>query len=141
MAGVFKSTVFNLNVFLTEATGGAQNVSPTGIASAEVFGAHVVLIEPTITPAPGIYSAEAWGTPIVATSQNILPFSFDESEPLPDPLVTQPSTANVSPIGIASKEQFGLAKVVQGTRPYVVAELLTVCGAASLRDDCGPEEC
>lgn len=83
--------------------GAGLQVSPTGIASAEAFGAHQLNL---ILAASGITSAEALGSPQLALQ--ILAEGIASAEAIGDPIV---GLFVITPTGIVSAEAFGATLV------------------------------
>jgi hypothetical protein len=79
-----------------------QNVSPTGIASAEAFGAP--RLDQEVSPT-GIASAEAFGVPRI--DQVVNPTGIASAEAFGTPRVDQ----TVNPTGISSAEAFGITSL------------------------------
>lgn len=97
----------------------AQDVSPSGIISAEVIGAAVITSVADISPA-SITSAEAFGTAVLTLE--LLPTSITSAEVVNSPVVT--SVADISPTGIVSAESVSSPTVVMDvfiTVPSIVS--------------------
>lgn len=104
-------------VIPTVATG-AQNISPTGIASAEAFGTPVITTGAVdITPS-GIASEEAFGTAVLTTGAvDISPSGIASEEAFGTAVVTVAGgTQNITATGIASAEAFGSHVVTDGAK-------------------------
>lgn len=86
---------------------GAVDVAPTGIASAEAFGSPTVAFMSEVEPT-GIASAEAFGSPTITTTADIAPTGITSGEAFGTATVA-PGAVDVSPTGIASAETFGTA--------------------------------
>lgn len=91
-------------------TTGAVTVSPTAIASAEAFGTASINL--TVAPS-GIASAEAFGSPTLTTSYTITGTGIASAEAFGTATIT-PGAVTVSPTGIVSAEAFGTATVSIG---------------------------
>lgn len=81
---------------------GAQDISPTGLASAEAFGTAQLDMNIACT---GIASAEAFGSHSIALMIEVTPTGIASAEAFGSHTLT--STADISPNGIASAEAFG----------------------------------
>lgn len=91
--------------------GGAVTSSPTGIASALVFGAVAVALALTVGPT-GIATSAAFGTPAVSTTLTSSPAGIASGGAFGTPAVS--ASLTVSPGGISSSEAFGSPVVTAG---------------------------
>jgi len=86
---------------------GAVSVLPTAIGSLEAFGSAKLNLKLILT---GIASAEAFGTPIVISGLTIYPSAMPSAEAFGAPIIAGPILVT----GIASGEQFGTPIVTPG---------------------------
>ncbi len=113
---------------IVQAAGGAsnQNVSPTGVSTAESLGSPTVVrmrqdVLPDgvataetmgsprtqiTVPINGVASAEALGTPTVTVVQTVSPTGVGSAEALGSPTVV-PGSVTVAPTGVATAEALG----------------------------------
>lgn len=90
---------------------GPAPVGPTSIASAETWGAHAVAPGPVPLGAGGIASAEGWGVPTV--QMTVAPEGIVSAEAWGAPIVNVGPT--IAPTGIPTAELWGSPTVVPGT--------------------------
>ena len=90
---------------------GAQDISPTGIASAEAFGTAVITTGAVDITPTGIASAEAFGT--ASLGLDVTPSGIASEEAFGTAVLTT-GAVDLTPSGIASEEAFGTAVVTQG---------------------------
>lgn len=88
---------------------GTLDISPTGITSAEAFGATNVQSDQTLT-LTGIASVEAFGTALITLK--LLPTGIATGEAFGTAVLT--NIADISPASIASAEAFGATVVTTG---------------------------
>ena len=113
-----------LNAVVPTAVTGAQNLSPTGIASAESFGSPTITTGAVALTATGIASQESFGSPVLTTTVDLSPTGIASAESIGSPTLTVGAvTLNVT--GIASTESFGSAAITTG------GVTLTATGIAS----------
>lgn len=84
----------------------AAIVAPSGISSAEAFGALTVADGDANLSPSSIPSAEAVGAPTVGETGAVLPGAIPSGEAFGAPVVT-PGAVTLSPTGIGSREIFG----------------------------------
>lgn len=82
-----------------------QDITPTGIASAESFGTPAITVGAVTISPTGIASAESFGTPVITSVFDITPSSITSAESFGTAAIT--SVVDISPTGIASEESFG----------------------------------
>lgn len=97
-------------ISIAPATGGVT-ASPTGIASAEVFGTVAAVLSLFVSPA-GIASSEAFGTPAASATLTVSPAGIASAEVLGSPTIS--ATLVATPGSIASAEAFGTPVVSVG---------------------------
>ena len=103
-----------LNAVVPTVSVGGQNLSPTGIASAESFGSPTITTGVVALTATGIASAESFGVPTVSLGGVILTATgIASEESFGSPTLTT-GAVNLSATGIPSEEAFGTAVVTQG---------------------------
>ncbi|MBM4453019.1 MAG: hypothetical protein FJ013_00355 [Chloroflexi bacterium] len=102
--------------------GWAQNLAPSGIASAEAIGSHTLtLLLQFLTPT-GIDSAETFGShTLTLLLQFLTPTGIDSAEAIGSHAIS--TTGSLAPIGIASLESFGAPTVVRFTYHPIVAAI------------------
>ena len=91
----------------------SQDISPTGIASAESFGTAVITTGAVTLSPTGIASAESFGTATVANITNLSPTGIASAESFGTAVITT-GAVTLSPTGIASAESFGTAVITTG---------------------------
>jgi len=97
----------------TPDTPGTQDLTPTGITSAEAFGTPVVTTGSVDISPSGIASTEAFGTAVLSQATFITPNGIASEEAFGTAALT-PGAVIVTPSGIASAEAFGTAVITQG---------------------------
>ncbi len=106
---------FFLDLDNLEASGGAQDVSPGSIASAESHGATVVSVGAVDASPSAIASLEAFGTTVVTTgSVDLSPSAIASLEGF-GAVVVAAGAVDVSPAAIGSQESFGTTVISAGT--------------------------
>ena len=108
---VFGSTKKILGLFVGNST--AQDLTPTGIASAEAFGTPVIATGSVNISPSGIASTEAFGTAVISQATFITPSGIASEEAFGTAVLTTGAVI-VTPSGIASAEAFGTAVITQG---------------------------
>lgn len=108
------TTMVPWNAVVPTVASGAQNLSPTGIASTEAFGTAVITTGAVNLSPTGIASEEAFGSHTVTLTQDVSPSGIASEEAFGTAVLTT-GAVNLSPTGIASEEAFGTADVSQAT--------------------------
>ncbi len=98
--------------FPVGAAAGAQNLTATGIASAESFGSPVVTTGAVDLSPTGIASTESIGSPTITTVVNLTASGIASEEAFGSPTVTT-GAVNLTATGIASTEAFGSPTVTE----------------------------
>jgi hypothetical protein len=111
-SGIASAEAFGTAVITT----GAVDIAPSGIASGEAFGTALITID---VPATGIASQEAFGTPTITVGAvDIAPSGIASVGAFGTATITT-GVVDISPTGIASTEAFGTPTVTNGTPPVV----------------------
>lgn len=93
----------------------SQTVSPTGIATGEVFGGPAVEPGLSVLEPPAIATAEAFGSVVLAPgSVSLLPAGIASAEAHGAQIIV-PGMASVDPAGIVSAEAFGTPAMGMGS--------------------------
>jgi len=98
-------------IYFTTSGVGAQDISPTGIASTEAFGTAVITTGAVDISPTGIASAEAFGT--ASLGLDVTPSGIASEEAFGTAVLTT-GAVDLTPSGIASEEAFGTAVITQG---------------------------
>ena len=109
--------VYSMEMFEEEeAPPAEQFISPSGIASEENFGPHILVPGAVQIQPSGITSAEVFGTPEViqaGESQMLQPTGILSEEALGAPYVSV-GALRIQPTGVFSEESFGSLEIVLG---------------------------
>ncbi len=100
-----------IGAFLEPSSG--LDISPTGIASTEVFGTAVISTGAVTLSPTGIASVESFGTAAISQATFLTPSGI-ASEGVFGTAVLTTGAVVLSPTGISSTETFGIAVVTQG---------------------------
>lgn len=102
------------NVEALSEGGEPQDIEPSGIASAEAFGAPSIESGAVAVSPTGIGSAEAFGSPSIAPGAvSVAPAGIASTEAFGSPAIA-PGAVAIAPSGIPSGESFGSPTVAAG---------------------------
>lgn len=107
------SIIIRLAINAAAGGGGTQNLTGTGIASGEAFGAGTVTPGVVTLSGTGIASAEAFGAGTVTTLTTVTGTGIASAEAFGSGTVT-PGAVTVTGSGISSAETFGAGTVTPG---------------------------